>query len=102
MGRAAAGLLTMLLAACAGPHWTKPGVSAETAASDYADCRAEAQQANRRDNDIEADILASRGRDWEQHGTLATHQDVFAAEHQGRSDDVLTACMRLRGYSSGG
>jgi hypothetical protein len=90
----------LVLAACAGPQWTKPGVSAGTAATDYADCSAQAQQADRRDSNIEADILASRGRDWEQHGTLDTHQQVYAAEAQNRTGDVLGACMRLRGYAT--
>jgi hypothetical protein len=99
MLRAIAVLLA--LAACAGPQWTKPGVSADVAAADYANCRSQAQQVNRRDNDIQSDILASRGRDWEQHGTLDTHAAAFAAEQQARSGDVLGSCMRLRGYSSG-
>jgi hypothetical protein len=89
----------LALDACAGPQWTKPGVGADTAAADYADCRSLAQQATQRDSSIQADILASRGRDWENSGTLEAHQDVFAAEATRQSGDVLGACMRLRGYA---
>jgi hypothetical protein len=99
MIRAMAVLLA--LAACAGPQWSKPGVSAEVAAADYSDCLSQAQQANRRDNDIQSDILASRGRDWEQHGTMDAHAAAFAAEQQGRTGDVLGSCMRLHGYTNG-
>ncbi len=100
MSRGTAASLALLLAACAGPQWTKPGVSSATAAADYVDCRSEAQQANSRDADIQADIIASRGHDWEQSGTHAAHQNSFAAENQARSGDVLGVCMRLKGYAT--
>jgi hypothetical protein len=99
MTRGMALAVALALAACAGPQWEKPGISAETAAADYADCSSLAQDATQRDSAIQADILASRGHDWERSGTLATHTDVFAAEDQRRSGDVLGSCMRLRGYT---
>ena len=87
------------LAACAGPQWTKPGVAADVAAADYAACRDEERQAMRSDSNIQADILASRSRDWELDNTLTAHKDSFAAEDQQRADEVLAACMHLRGYT---
>jgi hypothetical protein len=100
MSRGTATLLVLLLAACAGPQWTKPGVSDATAAADYSDCRAEANQADTRDADIQSDIMASRGHDWAQSGTLGAHQSGFAAENQARSGDVMASCMRLKGYAT--
>ena len=57
-----------------------------------------AQQAVRRDSDIDADILASRGQDWQNSGTLSTHKATIAADTGRRSDDVLSACMASKGY----
>ena len=92
--------MALALGACAGQQWVKPGVSADIAASDYADCLSLAQDAARPSGDIQADILASRGRDWENSGTLGAHQDVFAAESTRRTGDVMGTCMRLRGYAA--
>ena len=100
MGRSTAALLVLLLAACAGPKWTKPGVSDATAAADYSDCHAEADQADTRDADIQSDIMASRGHDWSQSGTMGAHQDSFAAENQARTGDVMASCMHLKGYTT--
>jgi len=94
--------VALCLAACASsPQWTKQGVSPQATASDYADCRSQAQEATRRDNNIDADILASRGRDWEQSGTLSTHEAIFANEDYRKSDDVVKACMIAKGYAPG-
>jgi hypothetical protein len=101
MTRGTAALAVALaLSACAGQQWVKPGVSADVAASDYAECSSLAQQASRRSGDIEADILASRGRDWENSGTLGAHKNVFAAESDRQTGDVMGNCMRLRGYAA--
>jgi hypothetical protein len=99
MRRGMALAAALALAACAGPQWEKPGISAETAAADYADCLSLSRDATQRDSAIEGDILASRGHDWEKSGTLDAHQDAFAAEDEKRSGDVLGSCMRLRGYT---
>ncbi|HUZ71414.1 MAG TPA: hypothetical protein VMU87_00385 [Stellaceae bacterium] len=96
-------LASLCLAGCAGaPQWTKQGVTPQVAASDYADCRRQAQAATRRDANIDADILASRGRDWQQSGTLSTHQTMFGATATRQQDDVVKACMIAKGYAPGG
>jgi hypothetical protein len=102
--RACAGVAVALaLVACAGsPKWSRSGVSAEAAAADYADCRSMAQEATERDNAINADILASRGHDWEQSGTLDLHQSAFTAQSEARAGDVVAACMISKGYAPGG
>jgi hypothetical protein len=88
------------LAGCAGtPGWSKQGSSPQVTANDYAECRSEAQEATRRDANIDADILASRGRDWEQSGTLSTHQALYAGEDYRQHDDIVKACMIAKGYA---
>ena len=103
MKRAIAGLgLALGLAACAGtPPWTKDGVSPQQAAADYADCRSQAQVATRRSANIEADIMASRRLDWEQTGTLATREQLFANETADRTDALVKSCMIAKGYAPG-
>lgn len=94
--------LVCSLAGCAGSaEWTKEGVSHQTAAQDLAECRSDAQAATRRDTNIETDILASRGRDWQNSGALDTKQATFAAETQGTEKDVITRCMIGKGYAPG-
>jgi hypothetical protein len=96
---AAAIALGLALAACAAPRWTKAGASPEQAANDYAQCNALAGEANARENAIESDILASRGHDWENQGTLSAHTDVYAAETQHRTGDIIRRCMEAKGYA---
>jgi len=86
---------------CAGsPPWTKQGVSPQVAASDYADCRFEGQEATRRDANIDADIMASRGRDWSQTQTLPARQALYASSRR-QADDIVKACMIAKGYAPG-
>ena len=92
-------VLALALIACAGPRWTKPGVDAETARADFSECQGQARDATRRDTDIDADILASRGQDWSNQGTLGVHQAVMAAGPAGRADAILDGCMSSKGYS---
>jgi len=102
--RSIAGIAVALaLVACAAePRWSRGGVSAAVAESDYADCRGMAQEATERDNGINADILASRGHDWQQTGTLDLHQSAFVAQSQLQAGDILKACMLSKGYVPGG
>jgi len=92
----------LLLAACsgAGGGWSKPGVPPEQAAQDYAECRHSAELAVRRDSNIDTDILATRGADWERLGMLQRRSDDFASSNDQRSSDVLQRCMIGKGYTS--
>lgn len=102
MDRMLALAAALCLAGCAGaPQWTKQGVSPQVAASDYAGCRSEAQAATRRDADIQADIMASRGRDWSQTQTLGTRQALYANESRRQTDDLVKSCMIAKGYAPG-
>ena len=91
------------LAACASePQWSRPGVSSETAAADLAECRSLAQTQFRRDADIDADIMASRGHDWQQTNTLRTRQAVMSTENAPQAADIVKACMISKGYAPAG
>ncbi|HXQ51330.1 MAG TPA: hypothetical protein VN802_09580 [Stellaceae bacterium] len=92
--------ITLALGACAGgQRWSKAGVTADTAASDVADCRSLAYQATRRDSQIDSDILASRGHDWSNSGTLGVHQAVNSASTSERADEMVQSCMQAKGYA---
>ena len=96
------GLLLLTLAACTGTGgWSKPGVAPEQAARDYAECRHVAEVALRRDSDIDTDILASRGQEWERNGTLQIKRDQYNYSNEERSGDIVDRCMMGKGYSSG-
>jgi hypothetical protein len=90
------------LAACAGtPQWSKQGVTPNAAAADYADCRSQAQALTKRDSDIDADILASRGRDWAQTNTISTREALFPSDRGTQSSDYVQSCMIGKGYAPG-
>jgi hypothetical protein len=93
--------LALALAGCGG-SWTKAGVSPEAAAQDLSECRHSAEVANRRDSDIDQDILASRGQDWEKYSVIQTKRDEFADSNRARSGDMVERCMIAKGYSPNG
>lgn len=102
--RSRLGLAVLLsLAACSGAGgWTKPGVPPDQAAQDYAECRHTAELAVRRDSDIDTDIEASRGADWERLGVLQSRRDDYASSNEARSGDILERCMMGKGYTTKG
>jgi hypothetical protein len=104
MGRIGIVALLVALGACAsgGTGWTKAGVSQDTVDSDYDSCAGEARQATRRDAGIDADILATRGQDWQRTGTLRLKEDSMAQERRVRAEDVIDRCMREKGYEPAG
>ena len=102
MGRFACLALALCLLGCAGgAQWSKDGASPEQAAADLADCRSAAQTALRRDSNIDTDILATRGRDWQNTGALSTMRSSYAAADRGQSQDIVSRCMIAKGYAPG-
>jgi hypothetical protein len=79
--------------------WSRDGVSPEVAAQDLADCRNDAQEANRRQANIDADIMASRGRDWQKTGVLDAQQQTRTADQVDRAANLVTSCMIGKGYA---
>lgn len=92
--------LALALAACAS-SWSKQGVSREKAAQDYSECRHMAEIANRRDSNIDTDILASRGQDWQRLGILNAKRAGYADANEARSGDMVKRCMLAKGYTEG-
>lgn len=96
-------VLLLALSACdSGGQWSKADTTREKAAQDYSECRHAAEVANRRDSDIDTDILASRGTDWERLGVISTKRSEFADSNRARSGDMVTRCMIGKGYTRGG
>jgi hypothetical protein len=100
MKRICAATAMLLLAGCGGSsdRWTKPGVSTDAVEADYADCESQARSATRRDENIDADILASRGTDWQRTGTLGMKRDDMANANRGQAQQIIGRCMTARGY----
>jgi predicted nucleotidyltransferase len=90
--------LALALAGCGGT-WIKAGVSPEAAARDLSECRHVAEIANRRDSDIDQDILASRGQDWEKFSVIQNKRDQYADSNERRTGDIVDRCMIAKGYS---
>jgi hypothetical protein len=94
--------LLLAVSACSGAgEWSKPGVSPEKAAQDYSECRHSAELAHRRDSDIDNDILASRGLDWEHFDLLQIRRDAYADSDNARNADFVDRCMVGKGYTGG-
>jgi hypothetical protein len=93
--------LALALAGCVS-SWSKPGVAPEAAAQDLSECRHTAELANRRDSDIDTDILASRGTDWEHYDVLGIRRGDYADSNYRRTSDIVDNCMIGKGYTSGG
>jgi hypothetical protein len=94
-------LILVVLASCAAEsnRWTKPGVSPATAVTELDRCEREARDATRREDQINADILASRGNDWQRTGTLSAKEADMAASSRSQGNRALAACMAAKGYS---
>ncbi len=98
-----AATLLLALVACSGPGgWQKPGVAPGDAAADYAECRHTAEVAFRRDTNIDTDILATRGQDWQRDGVLQSEQYDDAATDNALQKDTVSRCMIDKGYTSTG
>ena len=100
------GALGCLLFVLCGPapsgHWVKPSAGAAQAARVYGYCRARAEAAFRSERDVDQDILATRGSDWQRAGTLSSERSQMGAEAAGRADAIIAGCMRAHGFARAG
>lgn len=95
--------LSATLGACSGPPtWTKEGVSREVTAADYAECRHAAQHDIQRDVNIDTDIVASRGDDWDKSQATKTFLADDASNNRKLSGDIVKGCMESKGYAPSG
>ena len=98
----AAATLALLVAGCADSgNWTKPDTSKETASADFNSCQSLAREATQRDDAINADIMASRGADWQRAGMLDAQQGSMETEKRKHGSDVIADCMSAKGYRQG-
>ncbi|HZB90503.1 MAG TPA: hypothetical protein VE397_03615 [Stellaceae bacterium] len=94
--------LLVALGACSGAGgWHKEGTPPATAAADYAECRHSAEVADSRDTNIDSDIMAARGQDWERLGVTQFKTNDDAASDNVREGDIVTRCMMDKGYTGG-
>jgi len=94
--------LALTLLGCAGgPEWSQDGVSQSATAQALADCQSEATQATRRDTNIMTDIMATRGGDWQRSGMMGNKMDIFAAENNSETADIVNRCMISKGFVPG-
>jgi hypothetical protein len=100
MNRIGVVVAILFLAGCGGTSgWSKAGTSPETAEADFADCQSQARAATRRDDAIDADIMASRGQDWQRAGTLSIKRDNMAMSNRGWAEQIIGHCMAAKGYA---
>src|SRR5690242_9242230 len=95
----------LVLAACTqggARHWTKAGVTQETTDHDYAECESQAREATRREAGIDADILATRGHDWQRTGTLGRQEANMAEQRRVSAANIISQCMAAKGYLRSG
>ncbi len=93
--------LAFCLYGCGGNSWVKDGVSPPLAAQELADCKSLAQTAHQRDADIDTDIMASRGRDWQQSGVIQAHRNTDETVAGDRDEDFVERCMVSKGFAPG-
>jgi hypothetical protein len=100
MRRVCIAIACLALVGCAGgaDKWTKPGVTPDMTETELSDCESEAHSATQRDAGIDADILASRGQDWQRAGTLGLKRDDMANSNRARSAQIVARCMAAKGY----
>jgi hypothetical protein len=99
------GALGCALLALCGPvpgAWVKPGAGPAETARIYGYCRARADAAFRHERQIDQDILATRGNDWQRAGTIYGERSDMFSEAADRAGAVLTLCMRARGFARAG
>lgn len=97
---AALASIALLMACSSASQWSKDGVPPSKAALDIADCNSLAQSTTQKDNNINQDILAARGRDWQDTGAISYVQTA-TTQNQDKSKDIVFRCMVGKGYAPG-
>lgn len=97
------GAAMAVLAGCAGlSGWAKEGADEEAVRADLRECRTIANNLTDRDRQIDRDIRAARGSSRGINENAALLTDVREYGNERRSDDLVSRCMRSRGYVRGG
>jgi hypothetical protein len=106
--RGAGLLLPLLLAGCLSfgsnfkldptSEWQKGGKTAEATQADLSECKAFAREATETDSDIDSDIIASRGGDWQSSGNYTARTQATRLPTGRRTDRIVERCMTAKGY----
>ena len=113
MNWSAAFLALSLLAGCSGldigfgghaerssqADWIKPGVQPGDTANAYRDCLDIAQQATRKDADIDQDIAATRGADLQHSQIVQMRSAQMSSTTRQSADSIIASCMRQKGFA---
>lgn len=101
-GRYFWGTALVVLAGCAGlSGWAKEGTDEAEVRADLGSCRSIARNVTKRDRQIDFDIQAARGNDRGIDPTVELLGEVRDFGVERRSDDLVSRCMRSRGYTLG-
>jgi hypothetical protein len=93
--------LAVLLAGCAAAGgWSKTGADSAAAARDYQDCRDLAESAVKTDADIDQDIRATRGSDYQRSAGVRAETQAMQEHTKGRAQAIIAACMRAKGFAA--
>jgi outer membrane receptor protein involved in Fe transport len=87
------------LAGCAGSdNWTKPGADSAAAGQALQECQAVTATATKTDADIDQDIGASRGADYQRSDFVRTQSVQARDTTRDRAAAILAACMQAKGF----
>jgi hypothetical protein len=79
--------------------WIKPGVQPGETTNAYRDCLDIAQQATRKDADIDQDIAATRGADLQHSQIVQMRSAKMADTTRQNADSIIASCMRQKGFA---
>ena len=99
--RACALAVLLLLAACGsgGGDWARAGADEAEAEREYQACRDVAGTAVGKEADIDQDITATRGRDWQRGGIGRVESRAMQEHTRDRTAAIVAACMRAKGFA---
>lgn len=87
-------------AKAASAKWSKPGAAPEQVAGDTAECTEQAEAILQRDRNIDADIAATRGADWQRGETYTMRTEAAAQSYDDKRRQLIGDCLQKRGYRS--
>ena len=91
----------LLLASCGGGggDWARAGADESEAEREYQACRDVASAAVGKEADIDQDITATRGRDWQRGGIGRVESRAMQEHTRDRAASIVASCMRAKGYT---
>lgn len=79
-------------------HWQKRSKTPEATQTDLAACKDFAREATDVDSNIDSDIIASRGTDWQSSGNYTARTEATRQPTARRNDRIVERCMEAKGY----